>query len=285
MNSGTETSEELQVRQREVQRHLGRCLLRLQQYERLMKAIVAHHEISGPVTALEAIRTARIDDVATKTLGGLVAQLFGSYVVTESDSDEGLEKSTAGEVATVRMRLQLCMGTEDHERTQRDLRDLVTLRNGLVHHFIDAHDLWTEQGCREAQGALVAAYTRIDQHFEQLRGRAEHMDQVRRLAAEFVQSSVFHDLVVNGIEPDGSIDWSTSGIVRALREAMVELAVNGWTSVAVAGRFVQDRYPDQVPAKYGCGSWRQVVHECRLFELRYREVDGQRAGYYRERSG
>lgn len=35
----------LQPLQRDVQRLLGRCLLRLQQYERLMKAIVAHHEI------------------------------------------------------------------------------------------------------------------------------------------------------------------------------------------------------------------------------------------------
>ena len=39
--------EELQTLQREVQRMLGRCLLRLQQYEQLMKAIVAHHEISA----------------------------------------------------------------------------------------------------------------------------------------------------------------------------------------------------------------------------------------------
>ena len=39
--------EELQTLQREVQRMLGRCLLRLQQYEKLMKAIVAHHEISA----------------------------------------------------------------------------------------------------------------------------------------------------------------------------------------------------------------------------------------------
>ena len=34
---------ELQDLQREVQRLLGRCMLRLQQYERLIKAIVAHH--------------------------------------------------------------------------------------------------------------------------------------------------------------------------------------------------------------------------------------------------
>lgn len=38
-------------------------------------------------------------------------------------------------------------------------------------------------------------------------------------------------------------------------------------------------HAEQLPAKYGCNSWRQVVHDCRLFELRYRDVDGQRPWY------
>jgi len=107
------------------------------------------------------------------------------------------------------------------------------------------------------------------------------MDQARRLTAEFVQSDAFHDLVVNGIAPDGVVDWPASGIVRALRDATGELAVDGWAPVALAGRWIAERHPDQLPAKYGCSSWRQVVHESRLFELRYREVDGQRAAWYR----
>src|SRR5690606_17157327 len=92
-------------------------------------------------------------------------------------------------------------------------------------------------------------------------GWAEHMDQARRLAAEFVQSDVFHDLVVNGIAPDGTVDWPAAGIVRALREAAAQLAVEGWTPIAAAGRWIADRHPEQLPAKYGCSSWRQVVHE------------------------
>jgi hypothetical protein len=57
-----------------VQRLLGRCLLRIQQYERLIKAIVAHHEIFGPVSSLDAIRSARIADASTKSLGLLVGK-------------------------------------------------------------------------------------------------------------------------------------------------------------------------------------------------------------------
>ena len=50
--------------QRDVQRLLGRCLVRLQQYERLMKAILAQHELSGPVHQLEAQRAERLEGVA-----------------------------------------------------------------------------------------------------------------------------------------------------------------------------------------------------------------------------
>ena len=273
----------LQPLQQDVQRLLGRCLLRLQQYERLMKAIVAHHEISGPAHSLEAIRAARIEDAATKTLGTLVGQLFGSYVVTDGNGGEERDDDLPGDVISFRTRVQLSLSAQDYANTQADLKDLVSLRNTLVHHFIDQHDLWTVDGCRVAQDELGSAYTRIDQHFEQLRGWAEHMDQARRLAAEFVQSDVFHDLVVNGIAPDGTVDWPAAGIVRALREAAAQLAVEGWTPIAAAGRWIADRHPEQLPAKYGCSSWRQVVHECRLFELRYREVEGPRAAWYRPR--
>ncbi len=276
------TAGALQALQHEVQRLLGRCLLRLQQYEHLIKAIVAHHEIAGPAHALESIRAARVADTASKTLGALVGNLVGSYVVTDDVGAPAEVTANAPEnVISFGMRMHLSLSAEDYSRTQDDLKELVSLRNNLVHHFIDHHDLWSLDGCRGAQDALVAAYSRIDQHFEQLRGWAEHMDQARRLTAEFVQSDAFHDLVVNGIAPDGVVDWPASGIVRALRDATGELAVDGWAPVALAGRWIAERHPDQLPAKYGCSSWRQVVHESRLFELRYREVDGQRAAWYR----
>jgi hypothetical protein len=43
------SSDEVPVLQREVQRMLGRCLWKFQQYERLLKAIVAQHEVVGPI--------------------------------------------------------------------------------------------------------------------------------------------------------------------------------------------------------------------------------------------
>ena len=275
------TEEDPQSMQREVQRLLGRCLIRIQQYERLMKAIVAHHDISGPAHALEAILAARVGDASTKTLGALVGQLVSSYVTTETASGKEKEFELPDNALSFGFRAQLSLSPEDYIRTQDELRELVSLRNMLVHHFIDQHDLWTTEGCRSAREALDVSYARIDQHYEQLRRWAEHMEQARQLMAEFVQSEPFRDAFFNGIAPDGSVDWAWAGIVRVLREAARELAVEGWTPVEVAERWMLDRYPDQQPAKYGCTSLRQVLHESRLFELRHHKVDGLLVARYR----
>ncbi|WP_299132654.1 OST-HTH/LOTUS domain-containing protein [uncultured Amaricoccus sp.] len=280
----TLSDEALPTHQREVQRLLGRCLLRLQQYERGIKAIVAHHEITGPADKLEEIRAARIDSSARKTLGMLVGDLLGSYVTPNEigDTSKDLPDCPAEPVA-VSFRMGLSLSDTDYARTKNELRELVTLRNDLVHHFIEQHDIWSVDGCVRASAALVAAYRHIDQCCEQLREWAEDMEQARRLAAEAIQSDALHDLFVNGIAPDGTVYWPAAGIVSALRHAAGELAVDGWASIAEAGEWIAERFPEQLPAKYGCRGWRQVVHESRIFDLRYFEINGQRSARYREK--
>ena len=278
------SDEDLQTHQHEVQRLLGRCLLRLQQYEQLIKIIVAHHRFSGPVHDWERTRSAQIDDTARKTLGTLVGDLLGSYVV--ADEIDPPEETTTNSPAGVNwFAMQMKLGLPDAEfvRVESELREMVLLRNNLVHHFIDQHDLWNSDGCRGARGALVTAYSRIDQHFGQLREWAEDMEKMRQAISGVVQSEAFKDVLVNGISPDGKENWDASGIVNALRGAFGALAVDGWAPVAKAGRWIAERHPEQLPAKYGCHSWRQVVHKAPILELRYLEMDGQRTACYREK--
>ena len=276
--------EDLQTLQQEVQWLLGRCMLRLQQYERLIKAMVAHHKLSGSFHDLERARAVQIDDTARKTLGTLVGDLLGSYVV--ADEVDPPEESTTSSPENVNwFAMQMTLGLPDAEfvRVESELREMVLLRNNLVHHFIDQHDLWSSDGCRGARDALVTAYSRIDHHFGQLRGWAESMEKVRQTMSEILQSEEFKDVFVNGIAADGKVNWDASGIVSALREAFGALAADGWAPVAEAGKWITQRYPEQLPAKYGCLSWRQVVHNAPILELRYLEIDGRRTACYREK--
>lgn len=279
----TSNNHELQTLQHEAQRLLGRNLLLLQQYERQIKAIVAHQRLSGPSDALGAVRAAQIDGTARKTLGALVGDLLGSYVV--AGEVEGLEDERAGSSDSVNwidMQMKLSLPDADFAQAETDLKELVHLRNNLVHHFIDQHDLWSLEGCRSAQTALIVAYNRINKNLERLREWAGDMDRMRQAMSEVFKSKEFHDIFVNGVAPDGSVNWHFAGVLGPLREALGAIAVDGWASIEEAGNWIEERYPEQLPAKYGCRSWRQVVHEAPKFELRYFEVGGRRSACYRE---
>ena len=197
-----QNDEVLQTLQQEVQRLLGRCMLRLQQYEQLIKAMVAHHRLSGPIHDLEQTRAKQIDDTARKTLGILVGDLLGSYVVAdEINPPEETKTNPSENVNSFAMHMTLGLPDAEFVKVESELREMVLLRNNLVHHFIDQYDLWSSDGCRGAQDALVNAYSRIDHHFGQLRGWAESMDEVRQTMSEILQSEEFKDVFVNGIAP------------------------------------------------------------------------------------
>jgi hypothetical protein len=281
----TPSDESVPTLQRDVQRLLGRCMLRLQQYERLMKAIVKNYDISGPANALETVRAARVTETAHKTLGTLVGELLGSCVVSDKDRiPVAATKEFPEGVAAPKLRTGLRLPAAEYVRMECELKELVTLRNTLVHHFIDQHDLWSVDGCRRAQDALVAAYSRIDQHHERLWQWLDDVERCRRCVAEFGKSDAFGDGVTNGVAANGKVEPPETGIVRALRNAAGALSVDGWAPVEGAGKWIAKQIPEQVPKKYGCSSWRQVVHESKVFELRYFALNGKRSACYRERA-
>ncbi|SDW62547.1 OST-HTH/LOTUS domain-containing protein [Litoreibacter albidus] len=257
-------------------------MLRLQQYERLIKVLVAHHSLSGPIHDLEQIRTARIDGAARKTLGSLVGELIGSYVVADEirpPEDAMIESPETPDGFAIHMAVHLPVA--DFARVECELKELVDLRNNLVHHFIDQHNIGSVDGCRGAQDALVTAYSRIDQHLAQLQDWAEDMQKVRQAVAEAMQSQAVIDCFINGISSDGTVNWFAAGIVSALREAFEALVRDGWAPLAEAEKWITERHPEQLPTKYGCQSWRQVVHKAPDLELRYFVIDGERSAFYR----
>lgn len=271
---------ELPEQQSEVQRLLGRCLLRLQQYERLLKAMVAHQQLAGPTTELETRRASRIASVAGQTLGQLMNQLLGNYLVIEGAVCEAPELASENTLS-MNMSVQLSLSATDHQRLQEDLKALVQLRNTLVHHFLERHGLWSLTGCQQASAALSEANAVVDRHLEQLKGWAKGMDEARIKLADFINSEAGHDLIVDGLAPDGQVLWPDSGCVRALRAAANVLAVNGWTSVSAAEKWIAQQHPRQSPGCYGRSSWRQIIHESHLFESQRLEIEGRFQRCYR----
>lgn len=178
----------------EVQRLLGQCLLRLQVYERLMKVLWVEHVNSGPVTDIEANRAARLEGVSRNTLGMLARAFVGSYLVDEDGKTvSDAEADSAGKAPWVSFRFAVELASADYAQAERDIRELVELRNRLVHRFIEDLDFDSLDGCRRGQEALVATSNRIGESYERLKGWAEDM----RKTKEVLQSDEVREVVIN----------------------------------------------------------------------------------------
>lgn len=240
----------LDAQQQEVNRLMGRCVLRLQQYEWQLKSILAHSDMRSTLQGLEEAGVARGVDTSQQTLGMLVRAFVGSVLVGgEPATPDDDNEDRAGDPPSVRVRVRLGVGEEGLATTETELRELVQMRNDLIHHFLERHNLWTLEGCSGAQAELASSCDRIGEHLVRLREWAASIETVLHEVRKHVRSSTFQDAVVNGINPDGSVFWPGAGIVSALREASKTLAVDEWTDVAAAGRWIAEHYPHQIPEK------------------------------------
>ena len=228
-----------------------------------MKKLVAHHEIMGRVHELEQVRAERVDELATDSLGALVKRLLGSFVVAAEAPNSAPDwKTIVPDTLAVGYRIKLQMSAADYAQTKADLNDLIALRNGLAHHFIDRFNLWCTDGCAAARVYLNECYGRIDGHFERLRRWAYVMEKSRALMADLVQTPEFSDFLIDGRRPDGTIEWALSGIDCALREATAELAIGGWTKLDDAVAFIVERYPGRTPRELSVlgASTQRITH-------------------------
>ena len=258
---------------REVSRKLGASLIRLQQYEMLMKAMLAARTVEGTVEQIEGNRAKKLIDVQSKTLGMLVKEFCDEFVVSEqSAKDHEVEDSKAlnpsVEAPWFRHRFTMEMSSEDHKRLTAALIELKGLRNQLVHHFLERFPLVDESSCQAAGTYLDTSYPTINDHYLRLLEWAKSMDNARTLSASFVQTQMYEDFVYNWINPDGSVEWPASGIVHALREAEAACAKDGWTLLDSAIAWLRADHSDQTPAKYQCKTWRQVLERSKQFETR-----------------
>lgn len=270
--------------QRDVQRKLGRCLLRLQQYEILLKALVTHGDVAGPSAELVAVRDAQVASAHKRTLGTLVGMLTERHL-TSAEEDDSTDEPQGDGGPWFCFRFQLRLDASQHQATTAALKELVDLRNELVHHFLQRFNIWELQGCMAADAYLDASYETIDGHYLTLRGWVQVMHEAQEAMASFMKTAAFEDLLVNGIAPDGTVDWPASGAVRCLREAEGLFATEGWTLLNTATTWIRAQHPDQHPQRYGCGSWRHIIHESRQFEVRRTVNTEQGCGevWYRSR--
>jgi len=273
--------------QKEVQRKLGRCMLRMQQYERLLKAMLAGMKLKAPPEGLLAAREKRAADIQKLSLGLLVRQFTGEHLstafVNERDEQGNADKSTSAVAPEVAISYSFSMSSEDFKETTVSLAELVDLRNELVHHLIERFDISKNHGCHDASLYLDGCYSRIERSCQQLKAWATTLDEARVKALSFVQSQVFEDAYVHGINPDGTVSWQRSSVVADLRFVERSCQIEGWTPLNAALEYLEKKDRAQVPSRYGCKTWRELLKRSEQFEIKrmVEPTEARRQTWYR----
>ncbi len=254
-------------RQLPIQRLLGHCLLKLQEYELLLKRTLPSTAISAPVSDVSAHVAAHGSSLRKEMMGNLVGMLTKTVLVSEGTvaSDKKIPQDI-GNRMWIESRTQVSLENEHYVEVMAGLKELVFLRNELVHHFLEKFELNTKAGCAQAEEFLRASYEKINEHLTVLKAWAHGIACMNSAMSSVLAGKEFRDFL-DGINHDGTVVWERSGIVQGLRDAEEKLCVKGWVSLQAAITWLSKNAPEHTPKRYGCVSWRQVLHESRQFEV------------------
>lgn len=180
-------------------------MLRLQQYERLLKAMVAGMALEGSMERLDETRAKQVNAMSKQCLGALVRKFTG-HLNSESrfeEEDSVSQKPVDAPLAS--FRYSIAMSPEQEADVKRGLAELVDMRNRLVHHFIEHFNISDVKDCRAASAYLDSCYQKIDVHLEALKGWALAQDALREQTALLFGSPAFIDCFLADIQPDASV--------------------------------------------------------------------------------
>lgn len=256
--------------QRQVQRWLGRCMLSLQQSERLLKALLEEQEVllvydpqASP--AYEVKRRFSAEQLKLKTLGGLVTDFCGGIVIAADDTRKRLEasegKMSFGWNYTVKV------DSDQWTAIERGMREMVALRNECVHHLVERFDLWSLDGCKEAQAFLEHAYERGEIFREQIRSYAHTMMEAR---------NAIKDLPLQALLGGEPLPLQNTSILAALVSVFEEFARDAAGTVAWSAvlESMQQQYPGELPAAYGYQSWPHLIDASGVLKMVRKSAEG-----------
>ena len=272
----TAAPETTQEQRSEVHRKLGRCLLRLQQYEILTKDILVAHDQSGAIDDWQGRQQARVAKFAKLTLGQLVEWMKTSYLTSDLDTKRrGASEPPDGlNQIWFSFRGGMQMEPESYQRAVSAMEELVELRNDMVHHFLQKFNLWTLTGCSASDAYLEQSYDLIDRHMVQLGEWARALDEARKITASLMASDEYQRFLQAELPTPPALNRNAP-IVQRLCEAESNLAADGWVLLNDAIAFIHGVDRDEYPSKYNCKTWRQVLQRSRAFELEKKALPGR----------
>jgi hypothetical protein len=261
---------------------MGRCILNLQNYELGMKQFLSTSEFR--VNSRGSDLPQRRARYAEKTLGQLIKAFTGNHVTAisqKSTSDEMVDNRVPSGVE-IEVRAGIEMDETEHALLIENLRELVALRNQLVHHFLSDYPLSDQENCLSAKKHLSSSLELIKHHTDQLKGFFKSRTSAGQALSKFISSGDFSHYITYGFIPGEPINWPQTRVVEHLKAAELELQTKGWTELLIAIDWIKTKAPYLSPKSHGCPSWRALLHTSSLFEIRKEQLeDGTSKTLYR----
>lgn len=273
---------ELRAAQDDVHLRLGKCLVQIQAVEYMLKRLLAVRSFGGAIDTLEKQLATRHEDYKTNTLGTLVKELLMVFALPQGKEPPPAKEDPNCDKPQFYFRRSMQFPEEKLADISQSLGNLVALRNNVVHHLLELHPLRTIEGCQQAVRYLEGFASLTAHHRKQLEEWAEVHDKATLMMSEFMQSPAYMDMVLDGILPDGTVDWAGSGIARGLRDATTALSAGQWTRLEDAIAWLVANHPRQTPSRYGCKTYRQAISRSQAFEVEKRAIaDGRTAVFFK----
>ncbi|WCH24743.1 OST-HTH/LOTUS domain-containing protein [Aeromonas salmonicida] len=255
----------------------GRCLLQLQQFELMLKAALPTLKVSGFSDELASNVERDRQLLGGKTLGQLVGQW--NQRTTLGEEQEIDEDALNG-----REYICISVGLEDGEWMSEKLKQLVELRNELVHHFLSRFGLNSEASCQEAIDFLATVANIIKDNREALHSFLTTAEKAKNELYEFMNSAEGKHFALSGVLLGQPVEnWENTTIVQQLKCEERLIGKDGWVPLHDAIRSIGQRRPGLSPKLYGCSSWREVIHCSQLFEVDKRLSPTGGVTWYRTR--
>ncbi|CAN7723961.1 hypothetical protein LJR290_007061 [Variovorax sp. LjRoot290] len=270
---------DLQELQAIVHRKLGRFLLRVQRYEMLLKALVIDSVAFGTVETAPLNQQRRKELFGSKPMGYLFDEIKRTYLreLGAPAPEEAEEPHVDPDKPVFRTRFALELPAEELEQTRARLDEFKELRNRIVHHFLEDHDLLTQVGCQKAITVLEEGLATAQSSYEDILQWAKTAIEAQKHFAAFVQSPEF-DQLFHGILPDGTVDWPNSTAVVLLRRQEQNTAPGEMTRLDTALEAIRATHPEHRPPKYFCQNWSELLRKSGQFHVRKERGSVERQG-------
>ena len=147
-------------------RKIGRNVVNLQRFERMLKLIIVRSNVQGYASELVKIHQDRTKETSHRTLGLLVGEFLDTIYSTDDPFSDG--PADALNEIWISHAFRIKSNADSISKRERELREVVEERNSLIHHWLAEVDFDSVYECQKLISRLDAQDDRLKPHYESL---------------------------------------------------------------------------------------------------------------------